>query len=163
MRRDIFKPLIERLQKAVQALTGDVQLDERQFSFPAYQNNTLQQLTIQTNAYRQLQRFLSGRIGSQAKEIPYSEKYLRWRQKVGLPGRTWTLVKTGILYQTLKYTIKKGELYTEYSDARKNAIKSLNETARFHVLNPTKEEIKDMTKEIALKRLSKFIEAFKKR
>ncbi len=157
-----FITLRERLKKAVQALTGDIQLDEKQLSFPAYQNNTLQQLTIQTNAYRQLQRFLTGRIGSQAKQIPYSDRYLQWRKKVGLPGTTWTLVKTGLLYSTLKYTIQKGELYAEFSNERKNAIKGLNQTVRFHVLHPTKEEIKDMAKEIARKRLSKFIEALKK-
>jgi len=161
--RDPFKDFQERLRKAVSALNGDLELDRREVTFPAYRNGSLQQLLVQTTAYRQLQRYLLGRIGAQSREVPYADRYLRWRQKVGLPGRTWTLVKTGLLYSTLRYVIKNGELFAEFSDERKEAIKGLNETVRFKVLRPTDDEVKDMATEIAKKRLANFIKTLQKK
>ena len=163
MPRDPFQSFQERLQKAVLALSGDIELDRQEVSFPAYRSGSLQRVTIQTNAYRQLQRYLLGRIGAQSREVPYSDRYLRWRQKVGLPGRTWTLVKTGLLYSTLRYVIKKGELFAEFSDERKEAVRGLNETVRFKVLRPSEDEVKDMAAEIAKKRLANFMKALQKK
>ena len=163
MPRDPFQSFRERLQKAVLALSGDIELDRQAVSFPAYRSGSLLRVTIQTNAYRQLQRYLLGRIGAQNKEVPYSDRYLRWRQKVGLPGRTWTLVKTGLLYSTLRYVIKKGELFAEFSDERKEAVRGLNETVRFKVLRPSEDEVKDMATEIAKKRLANFMKALQKK
>jgi hypothetical protein len=160
VRRDPFRAFAERLQKAVAALKGDVELDTQEFSFIAYPNKSF---TIQTNAYRQLQRFLLGRIGERERQIPYSERYLRWRQRVGLPGTTWTLVKTGILYSTLRYVVKKGELFVEFSDERKVAVRGLNLTAKFHVLKPTPQEVREMASEVARKRLVGFIQALLKK
>jgi len=161
--RDPFKDFQERLQKAVSALSGDRELDKQEVSFPAYRSGSLQQLSVQTNAYRQLQRYLLGRIGAQNREVPYSDRYLRWRQRVGLHGKTWTLVKTGLLYSTLRYVIKKGELFAEFSDERKDVVKGLNETVRFKVLRPTEDEVKDMATEIAKKRLTNFMKALQKK
>jgi hypothetical protein len=161
--RDPFQSFQERLQKAVSALSGDIELDRQEVSFPAYRSGSLQRVTIQTNAYRQLQRYLLGRIGAQSREVPYSDRYLRWRQKVGLPGKTWTLVKTGLLYSTLRYVIKKGELFAEFSDERKEAVRGLNETVRFKVLRPSEDEVKDMATEIAKKRLANFMKALQKK
>jgi len=163
VRPNVFQDFQERLRKAVSALSGEIELDRREVSFPAYRSGSLQQLSVQTNAYRQLQRYLLGRIGAQSREIPYSDRYLRWRQKVGLPGKTWTLVKTGLLYSTLRYVIKKGELFAEFSDERKEAIRGLNETVRFKVLRPTEDEVKDMATEIAKKRLAMFMKALQKK
>jgi len=163
VRHNAFDDFQERLRKAVSALSGDIELEEREVSFPAYRNGTLQQLIVKTNAYRQLQRYLLGRIGAQSREVPYSDRYLRWRKKVGLPGKTWTLVKTGLLYSTLRYVIKKGELFAEFGDERKEAIRGLNETVRFKVLKPTDDEVKDMATEIAKKRLLNFIKALQKK
>jgi len=163
VRPNVFQDFQERLRKAVSALSGEIKLDRREVSFPAYRSGALQQLSVQTNAYRQLQRYLLGRIGAQSREIPYSDRYLRWRQKVGLPGKTWTLVKTGLLYSTLRYVIKKGELFAEFSDERKEAIRGLNETVRFKVLRPTEDEVKDMATEIAKKRLAMFMKALQKK
>jgi hypothetical protein len=159
----VFSDLQERLRKAVSALSGDIELDRQEVAFPAYRSGSLQQLTIQTTAYRQLQRYLLGRIGAQSREVPYSDRYLRWRQKVGLPGKTWTLVKTGLLYSTLRYVIKKGELFAEFSDERKEAVRGLNETVRFKVLRPTDDEVRDMATEIAKKRLANFMKTLQKK
>jgi len=161
--RNVFSDLQERLRKAVSALSGDIELDRQEVAFPAYRSGSLQQLTIQTTAYRQLQRYLLGRIGAQSREVPYSDRYLRWRQKVGLPGKTWTLVKTGLLYSTLRYVIKKGELFAEFSDERKEAVRGLNETVRFKVLRPTDDEVRDMATEIAKKRLANFMKTLQKK
>ena len=163
MPRNVFSDLQERLRKAVSALRGDIELDRQEVAFPAYRSGSLQQITVQTNAYRQLQRYLLGRIGAQSREVPYSDRYLRWRQKVGLPGKTWTLVKTGLLYSTLRYVIKKGELFAEFSDERKEAVRGLNETVRFKVLRPSEDEVKDMATEIAKKRLANFMKALQKK
>jgi hypothetical protein len=159
----VFSDLQERLRKAVFALSGDIELDRQEVAFPAYRSGSLQQITIQTTAYRQLQRYLLGRIGAQSREVPYSDRYLRWRQKVGLPGKTWTLVKTGLLYSTLRYVIKKGELFAEFSDERKEAVRGLNETVRFKVLRPTDDEVRNMASEIAKKRLANFMKALQKK
>jgi len=161
--RNVFSDLQERLRKAVFALSGDIELDRQEVAFPAYRSGSLQQITIQTTAYRQLQRYLLGRIGAQSREVPYSDRYLRWRQKVGLPGKTWTLVKTGLLYSTLRYVIKKGELFAEFSDERKEAVRGLNETVRFKVLRPTDDEVRNMATEIAKKRLANFMKALQKK
>ena len=163
MPRNAFDDFRERLQKAVSALSGEIELEGREVSFPAYRSGSLQQLIVQTNAYRQLQRYLLGRIGAQSREVPYADRYLRWRQKVGLPGKTWTLVKTGLLYSTLRYVIKKGELFAEFSDERKEAVRGLNETVRFKVLRPTEDEVKDMAIEIAKRRLAVFMKALQKK
>ncbi len=74
----------------------------------------------------------------------------------------WTLVRTGVLYRSLGYYVKGGELYVEYDKSRKAVVKYLSQRAGFHVLDVSKNNLIEMAARVQARRLLNFIDILKK-
>jgi len=158
--------LIRRLQDAVNALRGDGIPEIGTVSFNALPPNgqKAERVEIVSSAFRQIETMKKGLIGAKSVPIPYSERYLKWRIKKGLdPTPTWTLVRTGVLYRSMGYYVKGGELYVTYDKSRKAAVKYLSQRAGFHVLDVSRSNLIEMAARIQARRLINFIDIMKGR
>ena len=154
--------LITRLQKAVDALRGGGYIDAAPVSFLAVPKgeDMVDVFEIKTTAYRQIEMMQAGLLGRQPTAVPYSDRYYDWRLEVGFPPvPTWTLVKSGLLYTSLGYFVKGGELYVEYDKRRAEVVKALSEIAGFHVLDMPKVMVRDMANTLHKVRIKRFKEA----
>jgi len=157
--------LIRRLQDAVNALQGDGIPEIGVVSFKALLPNSqkAEDVEILSSAFRQIETMKKGLIGAKSAPIPYSARYLKWRIKKGLGSTpTWTLVRTGVLYRSLGYYVKGGELYVEYDKSRKAVVKYLSQRAGFHVLDVSKNNLIEMAARVQARRLLNFIDILKK-
>jgi len=155
-----IEALIRRLQDAVNALRGDGIPEIGVVSFKSLPPNgqRAEQVEIVSSAFRQIETMKRGLIGAKSAPIPYSERYLKWRIKKGLGSTpTWTLVRTGVLYRSLGYYVKGGELYVTYDRSRKAAVKYLSQRAGFHVLDISRANLVEMAARIQARRLLNFI------
>jgi len=156
--------LIGRLREAVKALRGDGYLDTNKVSFIALSRSggSVERVEIVSSAYRQIEMMKRGLVGPLPAPIPYSPRYLRWRIRKGLGSTpTWTLVRRGVLYRSLGYFVKGGELYVEYDTARKNAVRYLSQRAGFNVLDVPKPMLAEMAKAMHAVRLQRFVDAIR--
>jgi len=156
--------LIERLQNAVQALRGEGTIDTSKVSFIALRpsGDVVERVEIISSAYRQIELFKKGLVGPAPAPIPYSPKYLKWRIKKGLGSTpSWTLVARGILYRSMGYFVRDGELYVEYDKSRKKAVDVLSRRVGFHILAITNDAAIEMSKAINAIRLKRFVEALR--
>jgi len=154
--------LIARLRKAADALRGDGYIDAAPVSFLALPKGAdmVEDFEIKTTAYRQIEMMQAGLLGSQPTPVPYSDRYYDWRLEVGFPPiPTWTLVKSGLLYRSLGYFVRRGELYVEYDKRRAEVVRALSEMAGFHVLDMPKAMVHDMANTIHRVRIKRFKEA----
>ena len=161
-----IETLIRRLQDAVNALRGDGIPEVGVVSFKALPPNgqKAEQVEIVSSAFRQIEIMKNGLIGAKSAPIPYSERYLKWRIKKGFePTPTWTLVRTGVLYRSMGYYVKGGELYVTYDKSRKAAVKYLSQRAGFHVLDVSRSNLIEMAARIQARRLINFIDIMKGR
>jgi hypothetical protein len=152
--------LIARLEKAADALRGGGYIDVAPVSFFALADNgrRVERVEIVSSAYRQIEMFKRGLIGPKPAPVPYSPKYLRWRISKGFPSIPyWTLVNRGVLYKSLAYYVRGGELYVEYDVRRANAVKYLSLRAGFHVLDVPKPHIKSMAAALRAASLQRFV------
>ena len=160
-----IEALIRRLQDAVNALRGDGIPEIGVVSFKALPPNgqRAEQVEIVSSAFRQIETMKKGLIGAKSAPIPYSERYLKWRIKKGLGSTpTWTLVRTGVLYRSMGYYVKGGELYVTYDRSRRVAVKYLSQRAGFHVLDVSKTNLVEMAARIQARRLLNFINILKR-
>jgi hypothetical protein len=156
--------LIGRLEKAAESLRGGGYLDSAPVSFLAIPENSpfVEKFEIVSSAYRQLEMFKRGAIGPKPVSIFYSPKYLRRRVSAGFPPIPfWTLVWRGILYRSLAYYVKGGELYVEYDEKRRNAVKYLSQRAGFHILDVPERQLMQMSAALRADRLKRFINAMR--
>lgn len=156
--------LIGRLQAAAEALRGDGYLDSNKVSFIALRpsGDGVERVEIISSAYRQIEMMKRGLVGPLPAPIPYSPKYLRWRIRKGLGSTpTWTLVRKGILYRSLGYFVRGGELYVEYDSSRKAAVRYLSQRAGFNVLDIPGDMAAEMAKAVHALRLQRFVEAIR--
>jgi hypothetical protein len=154
--------LIARLQKAADALRGGGYIDAAPVSFLALPKgqDVVDVFEIKTTAYRQIEMMQEGLLGRQPTAVPYSDRYYDWRLEVGFPPvPTWTLVKSGLLYRSLGYFVKGGELYVEYDKRRAEVVRALSEIAGFHVLDMPKSMVRDMANTLHKLRVKRFKEA----
>jgi hypothetical protein len=155
--------LIGRLEKAAEALRGGGYLDATRVSFLALSDRLpfVEKVEIVSSAYRQLEMFKRGAVGPKPVSIFYSPKYLRWRVSVGFPPIPfWTLVWRGILYRSLAYYVKGGELYVKYDERRREAVKYLSQRAGFHILDVPERQLRSMAiamREASLRRFVKIM------
>jgi hypothetical protein len=159
-----FDELIGRLEKAKEALSGGGYLDVAPVSFLALPDRSklVEKVEIVSTAYRQLEMFRRGLIGPKPLAIFYSPKYLRRRVSVGFPPIPfWTLVWRGILYRSLAYYVRGGELYVEYDERRRDAVKHLSQRAGFHILDVPERQLIQMSAALRSDRLRRFINAMK--
>jgi hypothetical protein len=159
-----LEALIQRLQKAVNALKGEGIIEIGVVSFKALSpsSQVAEDVEILSSAYRQIETMKRGLIGYRSVPIPYSQRYLRWRIKKGLGSTpTWTLVRTGVLYRSMGYYVKGGELYVEYDKSRRLAVKYLSQRAGFHVLDVSKDNLIEMASRFQARRLMNFIQILK--
>jgi hypothetical protein len=160
-----IEALIRRLQDAVNALRGDGIPEIGIVSFKALPPNgqKAEQVEIVSSAFRQIETMKKGLIGAKSAPIPYSERYLKWRIKKGLGSTpTWTLVRTGVLYRSMGYYVKGGELYVTYDRSRRSAVKYLSQRAGFHVLDVSRVNLVEMAARIQARRLLNFINILKR-
>jgi len=156
--------LIVRLEKAAEALRGGGYLDVAPVSFLALPagSKIVEKVEIVSTAYRQLEMFKRGLIGPKPVSIFYSPKYLRRRVAVGFPPIPfWTLVWSGLLYRSLAYYVRGGELYVEYDERRRNAVKYLSERAGFHILDVPERQLVQMSAALRADMLRRFINAMR--
>lgn len=156
--------LIGRLEKAAEALRGGGYLDAAPVSFLALSDRLpfVEKVEIVSSAYRQLEMFKRGAVGPKPVSIFYSPKYLRRRVSVGFPPIPfWTLVWRGILYRSLAYYVKGGELYVEYDERRRDAVKHLSQRAGFHILDVPERQLVQMSVALRADRLRRFINAMR--
>jgi len=154
--------LIARLKKAADALRGDGYIDAARVAFLAVPkgDDVVDVFEITTTAYRQIEMMQVGLLGREPTAVPYSDRYYDWRLEVGFPPvPTWMLVKSGLLYRSLGYFVKGGELYVEYDKRRAEVVRALSEIAGFHVLDMPKAMVRDMANALHKRRLKKFKEA----
>jgi hypothetical protein len=152
--------LILRLEKAAAALRGDGYLDLAKVSFLALADDgeRVERIEIVSSAHRQIEMFKRGLVGAKPAPVPYSPKYLKWRISKGFPPTpTWTLVQRGVLYRSLGYYVRGGELYVEYDERRTNAVKYLSMRAGFHVLDVPKPHLKAMAAAMRAASLARFV------
>jgi hypothetical protein len=160
-----IEALIRRLQDAVNALRGDGIPEIGVVSFKALPPNgqKAEQVEIVSSAFRQIETMKKGLIGAKSAPIPYSERYLKWRIKKGLGATpTWTLVRTGLLYRSMGYYVKGGELYVTYDKNRRAAVKYLSQRAGFHVLDVSRVNLIEMAARIQARRLQNFIDILRR-
>ena len=156
--------LIGRLEKAAEALRGGGYLDAAPVSFLALSDRLpfVEKVEIVSSAYRQLEMFKRGAVGPKPVSIFYSPKYLRRRVSVGFPPIPfWTLVWRGILYRSLGYYVRGGELYVEYDERRRDAVKHLSQRAGFHILDVPERQLVQMSVALRADRLRRFINAMR--
>jgi len=156
--------LIGRLEKAAEALRGGGYLDAAPVSFLALSDRLpfVEKVEIVSSAYRQLEMFKRGAVGPKPVSIFYSPKYLRRRVSAGFPPIPfWTLVWRGILYRSLAYYVKGGELYVEYDERRRDAVKHLSQRAGFHILDVPERQLVQMSVALRADRLRRFINAMR--
>jgi hypothetical protein len=156
--------LIGRLEKAAEALRGGGYLDAAPVSFLALSDRLpfVEKVEIVSSAYRQLEMFKHGAVGPKPVSIFYSPKYLRRRVSVGFPPIPfWTLVWRGILYRSLGYYVRGGELYVEYDERRRDAVKHLSQRAGFHILDVPEHQLVQMSVALRADRLRRFINAMR--
>jgi hypothetical protein len=156
-----IEALIRRLEEAVSALRGDGIPEIGVVSFKALPPNgqKAEREEIVSSAFRQIETMKRGLIGPRSAPIPYSARYLKWRIKKGLGTTpTWTLVRTGVLYRSMGYYVKGGELYVEYDKSRRMAVKYLSQRAGFHVLDVSRANLIEMASIIQARRLKAFID-----
>jgi hypothetical protein len=161
-----IEALIRRLQDAVNALRGDGIPEIGVVSFKALPPNgqRAEEVEIVSSAFRQIETMKKGLIGAKSAPIPYSERYLKWRIKKGLGSTpTWTLVRTGVLYRSMGYYVKGGELYVIYDRSRRAAVKYLSQRAGFHVLDVSRVNLIEMAARIQARRLKTFIDIMRGR
>ena len=159
-----FDELIGRLEKAKEALRGGGYLDSAPVSFLALPEKSpfVERFEIVSSAYKQLEMFKRGLIGPKPLAIFYSPKYLRRRVSVGFPPIPfWTLVWRGILYRSLAYYVRGGELYVEYEERRREAVKHLSQRAGFHILDVPERQLVQMSAALRADRLRRFINAMR--
>ncbi len=159
-----IEDLIKRLQAAVRALRGEGIVDVGVVSFKALPSNAprVENVEILSSAYRQIETMKRGLIGARSVPVPYSQRYLKWRIKKGFdPVPTWTLVRSGVLYRSLGYYVRGGELYVEYDKSRRLVVKYLSQRAGFNVLDVSRENLIEMASRFQARRLKTFIEAMK--
>ncbi len=160
-----IETLIKRLRAAVQALKGDGIIEIGVVSFKALPPNAprVENVEILSSAFRQIETMKRGLIGARSVPIPYSQRYLKWRIKRGFdPVSSWTLVRTGVLYRSLGYYVRGGELYVEYDQSRRLVVKYLSQRAGFNVLDVSRENLIEMASRFQARRLKTFIEIMKK-
>jgi hypothetical protein len=156
--------LIGRLEKAAEALRGGGYLDAAPVSFLALSDRLpfVEKVEIVSSAYRQLEMFKRGAVGPKPVSIFYSPKYLRRRVSAGFPPIPfWTLVWRGILYRSLGYYVRGGELYVEYDERRRDAVKHLSQRAGFHILDVPERQLVQMSVALRADRLRRFINAMR--
>ena len=156
--------LIGRLEKAAEALRDGGYLDSAPVSFLALPEKSpfVEKFEIVSSAYRQLEMFKRGAVGPKPVSIFYSPKYLRRRVSVGFPPIPfWTLVWRGILYRSLGYYVRGGELYVEYDERRREAVKHLSQRAGFHILDVPERQLIQMSAALRADRLRRFINAMR--
>jgi hypothetical protein len=159
-----IEALIRRLQKAVNALKTEGIIEVGVVSFKALAPTSwvAEDVEILSSAYRQIETMKRGLVGYRSVPIPYSQRYLRWRIKKGLGTTpTWTLVRTGVLYRSMGYYVKGGELYVEYDRSRSLAVKYLSQRAGFYVLDVSKDNLIEMASRFQARRLMNFIQIMK--
>jgi len=155
-----IEALIRRLQKAVDALRAEGIIEIGTVSFKALPPNgqKAEDVEILSSAFRQIETMKRGLIGARSVPVPYSQRYLKWRIKKGLGSTpSWTLVRTGVLYRTLGYYVKGGELYVTYDRSRKLVVKYLSQRAGFHVLDVSRANLIEMASRFQARRLRNFI------
>jgi hypothetical protein len=160
-----IEALIRRLQEAVNALRGDGIPEIGVVSFKALPPNgqKVEQVEIVSSAFRQIETMKKGLIGAKSAPIPYSARYLKWRIKKGFdPTPTWTLVRTGVLYRSMGYYVRGGELYVTYDKSRRAAVKYLSQRAGFHVLDVSRANLIEMAARIQARRLKTFIDILRR-
>jgi hypothetical protein len=156
--------LIGRLEKAIEALRGGGYIDVAPVSFLALTNNGkhVERIEIISSAHRQLEMFKRGLVGAKPAPVPYTRRYLRWRISKGFPPTpSWTLVKSGLLYKSIAYYVRGGELYVEYDARRAEAVRNLNELAGFHVLDVPQPQLLAMSAALRAASLQRFIKAMR--
>ena len=156
--------LIGRLEKAAEALRGGGYLDAAPVSFLALSDRLpfVEKVEIVSSAYRQLEMLKRGAVGPKPVSIFYSPKYLRMRVSAGFPPIPfWTLVWRGILYRSLGYYVRGGELYVEYDERRRDAVKHLSQRAGFHILDVPERQLVQMSVALRADRLRRFINAMR--
>ncbi len=161
-----IEALIRRLQDAVSVLRGDGIPEIGVVSFKALPSGAqrAEQVEIVSSAFRQIETMKKGLIGHRSVPVPYSERYLRWRIKKGLGATpTWTLVRTGLLYRSLGYYVRGGELYVEYDKNRKLVVKYLSQRAGFNVVDVSRDNLIEMAARFQARRLQTFIDILKGR
>lgn len=159
-----FDELIGRLEKAAEALRGGGYLDAAPVSFLALPEGSplVEKFQIVSSAYRQLEMFKRGLIGPKPVSVFYSPKYLRRRVSVGFPPIPfWTLVWSGVLYRSLAYYVRGGELYVEYDERRRNAVKYLSQRAGFHILDVPERQLLMMSASLRAASLQRFVKAMR--
>jgi hypothetical protein len=160
-----LEALIRRLQEAVNALRDEGIIEAGVVTFKALVGNSprAEDVTIISSAFRQIETMKRGLIGAKSAPVPYSVRYLRWRIKRGLGSTpTWTLVRTGVLYASLGYYVRGGELYVEYDRSRRLAVRYLSQRAGFYVLDVSRENLIEMASRFQARRLKRFIEILRR-
>jgi hypothetical protein len=159
-----IEALIRRLQKAVDALRAEGIIEIGAVSFKALPPNgqKAEDVEILSSAFRQIETMKRGLIGARSVPVPYSQRYLKWRIKKGLGSTpSWTLVRTGVLYRSLGYYVKGGELYVTYDRSRKLVVKYLSQRAGFHVIDVSKDNLIEMASRFQASRLQNFVQILK--
>jgi hypothetical protein len=161
-----FDELIVRLQKAAEALSGGGYLDLAPVSFFALKEDggRAEKIEIVSSAYRQIEMFKRGLIGPKPAPVPYSPKYLKRRISKGFPPVPyWTLVWRGVLYKSLAYYVRGRELYVEYDERRRDAVRYLSRRVGFHVLDVPQRQLLAMSAAFRAASLQKFVEIMRGR
>jgi hypothetical protein len=63
----------------------------------------------------------------------------------------------GILYRSLAYYVRGGELYVQYDERRRNAVKYLSQRAGFHILDVPEQQLRSMSAAMRAESLRRFI------